>query len=197
MTGVQTCALPICRDCPYWVEGELWIGGYGVAKGYRGDTELTEKKFVTDGTGRWYRTGDLGRFWRDETIEFLGRQDHQVKIHGHRIELGEVEHAIQGFPGVGNAVVDTFSDGHGNKSLAAYIEAKKKEDSGVTDWQYGDSTLDITWEKMKESVSDWATLSNVEKETQYETFLAYTDLKSLRLMLTTLERNLTDRKSVV
>lgn len=176
------------RDCPYWVEGELWIGGYGVAKGYRGDTELTEKKFVTDGTGRWYRTGDLGRFWRDETIEFLGRQDHQVKIHGHRIELGEVEHAIQGFPGVGNAVVDTFSDGHGNKSLAAYIEAKKKEDSGVTDWQYGDSTLDITWEKMKESVSDWATLSNVEKETQYETFLAYTDLKSLRLMLTTLER---------
>ena len=84
------------RDCPYWVEGELWIGGYGVAKGYRGDKELTEKKFVTDETGRWYRTGDLGRFWQDETIEFLGRQDQQVKIRGHRIELGEIEHAIQG-----------------------------------------------------------------------------------------------------
>lgn len=176
------------RDCPYWVEGELWIGGYGVAKGYRGDTELTEKKFVIDEAGRWYRTGDLGRFWRNETIEFLGRQDHQVKIRGHRIELGEIEHAIKGFPGVGNAVVDTVSDGYGNKSLVAYIEAEKKENSGVTDWKYGDSSLDSVWDKMKESVSVWASLSNVEKETQYETFLAYADQKSLRLMLTTLER---------
>ncbi|CUO17593.1 Phenyloxazoline synthase MbtB [[Eubacterium] contortum] len=176
------------RDCPYWVEGELWIGGYGVAKGYRGDTELTEKKFVVDETGRWYRTGDLGRFWQDETIEFLGRQDHQVKIRGHRIELGETEHAIQGFPGVGNVVVDTFSDGHGNKSLAAYIEAEKKENSGVTDWKYGDSFLDSAWKKMKESVSDWMTLSDAEKNAQYETFLAYADQKCLHLMLTELER---------
>ena len=176
------------RDCPYWVEGELWIGGYGVAKGYRGDKELTEKKFVTDETGRWYRTGDLGRFWQDETIEFLGRQDHQVKIRGHRIELGEIEHAIQGFPGVGKVVVDTFSDGHGNKSLAAYIEAEKKENSGVTDWKYGDSFLDSAWKKMKESVSDWMTLSDAEKNAQYETFFAYANPKCLHLMLTELER---------
>lgn len=176
------------RDCPYWVEGELWIGGYGVAKGYRGDKELTEKKFVTDETGRWYRTGDLGRFWQDETIEFLGRQDQQVKIRGHRIELGEIEHAIQGFPGVGKVVVDTFSDGHGNKSLAAYIEAEKKENSGVTDWKYGDSFLDSAWKKMKESVSDWMTLSDAEKNAQYETFLVYADQKCLHLMLTELER---------
>lgn len=176
------------RDCPYWVEGELWIGGYGAAKGYRGDKKLTEKKFVTDENGRWYRTGDLGRFWRDETIEFLGRQDHQVKIRGHRIELGEIEHAIQGFPGVGNAVVDTVSDGHGNKSLAAYIEAEKKEDSGVTDWKYGDSSLDSAWKKMKESVSNWAMLSDTEKKAQYDTFLSYADQKCLYLMLTELER---------
>lgn len=176
------------RDCPYWVEGELWIGGYGVAKGYRGDTELTEKKFVVDETGRWYRTGDLGRFWRDETIEFLGRQDHQVKIRGHRIELGEIEHAIQGFPGVGNAVVDTVSDGHGNKSLAAYIEAEQKVDSELTNWKYGDGSLDTAWEKMKESVSDWATLSDAEREAQYETFLAYADQKCIRLMSVTLEQ---------
>lgn len=176
------------RDCPYWVEGELWIGGYGVAKGYRGDTELTEKKFVVDETGRWYRTGDLGRFWRDETIEFLGRQDHQVKIRGHRIELGEIEHAIQGFPGVGNAVVDTVSDGHGNKSLAAYIEAEQKTDSEVTNWKYGDDSLDSAWEKMKASVSEWATLSDAERKAQYETFLAYADQKCLRLMSVTLEQ---------
>ncbi len=68
------------RDCPYWAEGELWIGGFGVAKGYRGDSALTGQKFITDQYGRWYRTGDLGRIWDDETIEFSGRKDHQVKI---------------------------------------------------------------------------------------------------------------------
>lgn len=176
------------RDCPYWVEGELWIGGYGVAKGYRGDVKLTEKKFVTDETGRWYRTGDLGCFWKDETIEFLGRKDHQVKIRGHRIELGEIEHAIQGFSGVRNAVVDTFSNGHGNKSLAAYIEAEQKADSGVTDWKYGDGSLDSAWEKMKESISDWAAFLDAEKEEWYENFLAYADQKCLQLILATLEQ---------
>ncbi len=176
------------RDCPYWVEGELWIGGYGVAKGYRGDTELTEEKFVTDVTGRWYRTGDLGRLWRDETIEFLGRKDHQVKIRGHRIELGEIEHAIQAFPGVGNAVVDTFSDGHGNKSLTAHLEAEQKETSGVTDWKYGDGLLNSAWEKMKKSVSDWATFSDAEKDEQYKKFLAYADKRCLKLILATLEQ---------
>ena len=56
------------RDCPYWAEGELWIGGFGVAKGYRGDSALTGQKFITDQYGRWYRTGDLGRIWEDEPI---------------------------------------------------------------------------------------------------------------------------------
>lgn len=83
------------RDCPYWAEGELWIGGYGIAKGYRGDSALTNQKFFSDSFGRWYKTGDLGRFWQDGTIEFLGRKDHQVKIRGHRIELGEIEHVLK------------------------------------------------------------------------------------------------------
>ena len=52
-----------------------------MAKGYRGDSALTEQKFVKDQYGRWYRTGDLGRIWDDEIIEFLGRKDHQVNIH--------------------------------------------------------------------------------------------------------------------
>ncbi|WP_367183493.1 amino acid adenylation domain-containing protein, partial [Sporosarcina sp.] len=159
-----------------------------MAKGYRGDSELTEKKFIIDETGRWYRTGDLGRFWRDETIEFLGRKDHQVKIRGHRIELGEIEHAIQGFREVGNAIVDTFSDGYGNKSLVAYIEAEQKEGSEVTEWKYGDGSLDPAWKKMKESVSDWATLADAKQEQRYEKFLAYADRKCLQLMLATLEQ---------
>ncbi|GAB3934970.1 hypothetical protein GCM10027614_08930 [Micromonospora vulcania] len=86
------------RDCPDWVVGELWIGGTGVAAGYRGDPERTAQRFVTHDGLRWYRTGDLGRYWPDGTLEFLGRADFQVKIRGHRIELGEVEAALLGCP---------------------------------------------------------------------------------------------------
>ncbi|MFI6294958.1 amino acid adenylation domain-containing protein [Nonomuraea sp. NPDC050790] len=100
------------RDCPDWVTGELWIGGAGVAKGYRGDPETTAAKF-TDG---WYRTGDLGRYWPDGTLEFLGRADHQVKIRGHRIELGEIEAALLTHPNVARAVA-TKIDRH----LAAFV----------------------------------------------------------------------------
>ncbi|WP_308655483.1 amino acid adenylation domain-containing protein, partial [uncultured Anaerococcus sp.] len=75
------------RICPNYVKGELLIGGIGVAKGYRGDKELTEKKFVESDGVKWYRTGDAGRTWNDGTIEFLGRLDNQVKVKGHRIEL--------------------------------------------------------------------------------------------------------------
>ncbi|WP_189241121.1 AMP-binding protein, partial [Planomonospora parontospora] len=93
------------RDCPDWVAGELWIGGAGVAKGYRGDPEGSAARFVQEGGLRWYRTGDLGRYWPDGTLEFLGRVDHQVKVRGHRIELGEVEAALQEHPLVERAVV--------------------------------------------------------------------------------------------
>ncbi|MGW3470915.1 amino acid adenylation domain-containing protein [Saccharopolyspora sp. NPDC000995] len=93
------------RDRPEWVAGELWIGGRGVAAGYRGDPARTAEKFVDDRGQRWYRTGDLGRYWPDGTLEFLGRADHQVKIGGHRLELAEIESALESCPGVGNAVV--------------------------------------------------------------------------------------------
>ncbi|MEV0296487.1 amino acid adenylation domain-containing protein [Nocardia sp. NPDC050710] len=92
------------RDCPDWVPGELWIGGAGVARGYRGDPGLTAEKFVISEGQRWYRTGDRGRFWGDGTLEFLGRTDHQVKIRGHRIELGEIESALAACPGVADSV---------------------------------------------------------------------------------------------
>lgn len=92
------------RDCPDWVAGELWIGGAGVATGYRGDPALTAQRFVSHEGGRWYRTGDMGRYWPDGTLEFLGRVDHQVKVRGHRIELGEIEAALHAQPGVRHAV---------------------------------------------------------------------------------------------
>ncbi|MEU5695821.1 amino acid adenylation domain-containing protein [Actinosynnema sp. NPDC020468] len=92
------------RDCPDWVAGELWIGGAGVALGYRGDPERTAERFVTHDGGRWYRTGDLGRYRPGGVLEFLGRADGQVKIGGHRVELGEVEAALRAHPEVDEAV---------------------------------------------------------------------------------------------
>ncbi|CAL9335233.1 amino acid adenylation domain-containing protein [Nocardiopsis dassonvillei] len=97
---------PDGRDRPDWVPGELWIGGAGVAVGYRGDPATTAARFVTDEHGtRWYRTGDQGRYRPDGRLEFLGRDDHQIKIRGHRLELGEVEAAARAHPEVGTAAV--------------------------------------------------------------------------------------------
>ncbi|GAB90336.1 non-ribosomal peptide synthetase [Gordonia rhizosphera] len=99
------------RDCPDWVTGELWVGGAGVAKGYRNDRERTAHRFVEREGQRWYRTGDLARYWPDGTIEFLGRADDQVKIRGFRVELGEVEGALRSLDGVRQAVAMVAGDG--------------------------------------------------------------------------------------
>ncbi|MER5770361.1 amino acid adenylation domain-containing protein [Streptomyces sp. NPDC001985] len=95
---------PLGRDCPDWVPGELWIGGDGVALGYRGDPGRTADRFVQHLGRRWYRTGDQARYTPADGIEFLGRRDHQVKIRGFRIELGEVEAALAADPRVRSAV---------------------------------------------------------------------------------------------
>ncbi|HVV14349.1 MAG TPA: amino acid adenylation domain-containing protein [Amycolatopsis sp.] len=107
------------RDCPDWVGGELWIGGDGVAHGYRADPERTADRFVTHEGRRWYRTGDLARYWPDGTLEFLGRRDHQVKVRGVRIELGEVEAALAGHPAVRRGIAGVA----GNQLVAAVAGA--------------------------------------------------------------------------
>lgn len=86
-------------DCPDWVAGELWVSGRGIARGYRGRPELTAERFVEHDGRTWYRTGDLARYWHDGTLEFVGRADHRVKISGYRVELGEIEAALQRLPG--------------------------------------------------------------------------------------------------
>lgn len=95
---------PSGRDCLDWVPGEFWVGGANVAAGYRNDAERTAKRFVEHDGLRWYKTGDMARYWPDGTIEFLGRADHQVQIRGYRVELGEVESALRTVPGVRHAV---------------------------------------------------------------------------------------------
>nr|APD72037.1 non-ribosomal peptide synthetase 3 [Streptomyces sp.] len=106
-------------DCPDWVSGELWIGGSGLARGYRGDPERTADRFLEYEGHRWYRTGDMARYRPDGIIEFLGRRDHQVKVRGYRIELGEVESALRTLPGVQRAVVEAV--GSHTRALAAAV----------------------------------------------------------------------------
>lgn len=119
------------RDCPDWVPGELWIGGAGVARGYRGDAQLTAERFVSREGTRWYRTGDMGRFWPDGTLEFLGRKDHQLKIRGHRIEAGEIETALKEHPDVRDAVIAAEGDPRGTKRLVAYVVPTGEKDSSL------------------------------------------------------------------
>ncbi|QJB31840.1 non-ribosomal peptide synthase/polyketide synthase [Chitinophaga oryzae] len=112
--------------CPPGVPGEICVSGVGVGRGYLNRPELTAEKFITDPfitgmTVRMYRTGDLGRWLPDGTVEYLGRLDDQVKVRGFRVELGEIEHALQLHEQVQQAVVVARADRKGNKQLAAYV----------------------------------------------------------------------------
>ncbi|GED96380.1 non-ribosomal peptide synthetase [Gordonia crocea] len=105
------------RDRPDRVPGELWIGGAGVAAGYRGDSERTADRFVDYDGQRWYRTGDMLRYLPGGFLDFLGRADHLVKVRGYRIELGEVEAALLRQSTVAGAVA--WSDGRDLRSAVA------------------------------------------------------------------------------
>ncbi|WP_414575218.1 amino acid adenylation domain-containing protein [Anabaena sp. CCY 9402-a] len=124
------------EPCPTWAIGEIYIGGLGVAKGYWQNPELTTEIFIRDwGLGEnfpptplhphtptpLYKTGDLGRYLPDGTIEFLGREDFQVKVNGYRIELGEIEAALQQHPAITQAVVTIAGTAPSQQQLVAYL----------------------------------------------------------------------------
>ncbi len=115
------------QPLPPGVPGELMIGGEGVGVGYINDEPLTSEKFIPcdiDGASEpscLYRTGDLVKWRPDGNLEFLGRIDHQVKVRGFRVELGEIESRLREFFAVKEAVVTTGEDGAGDRYLCAYI----------------------------------------------------------------------------
>ncbi|MBE6034248.1 MAG: amino acid adenylation domain-containing protein [Clostridiales bacterium] len=94
------------RDCPMWVTGELFIWGDGLAEGYYNDNQMTDEKFMSNlVTGkRMYKTGDIGCYLKNGEIEFRGRNDNQIKLRGHRIELGEIQHLLEQYPLIIQAV---------------------------------------------------------------------------------------------
>lgn len=122
---------PAGRDCPDWVPGELWVGGVNVAAGYRNDPQRTAQRFIEHDGLRWYRTGDMARYWPDGTLEFLGRADNQVQLRGYRVELGEVETALRAGPGVRNAVATVI--GSAAPQLVAAVTVEADGADGVTD----------------------------------------------------------------
>jgi amino acid adenylation domain-containing protein len=112
---------------PGWL-GELFIGGEGLARGYRGRPDQTAERFLPDPWSgvpgaRLYRTGDLGRHLPDGDIDFVGRIDHQVKVRGLRIELGEIEAVMLEHPAIERAVASAWQKAKGDVRLALYYVA--------------------------------------------------------------------------
>lgn len=111
------------QPSPDWVQGDIYIGGIGLAKGYWKDEEKTNAQFILhpEWKKKLYKTGDLGRYYPDGVIEFLGRCDSQVKISGYRIELGEIQKTLESHKDISHALITTIGEKDSEKQLIAYL----------------------------------------------------------------------------
>ncbi|GLZ16314.1 hypothetical protein Acsp04_65490 [Actinomadura sp. NBRC 104425] len=157
------------QPCPVGVEGDLYIGGQVTALEYVNRPDLTAERFVADPFGgspggRIYRTGDRASFFPDGNICFLGRADGQVKVRGFRVELGEVEYALNRHPTVRQAIALTRRDTAGDLRLVAYVlpdpaevESVVAADEQVRQWQevYDQGYLEVTDRDFGEDFNLW------------------------------------------
>jgi amino acid adenylation domain-containing protein len=134
------------QPVPIGVQGELYVGGDGLALGYLKRPELTAEKFVPNAfdpqsSTHLFRTGDLARYIEDGNVEYLGRSDHQVKIRGVRVELGEIEAVLAKHPSVNECMVIARPDQRGDQQLVAYFVAKREHSGNelvpniTSDWR--------------------------------------------------------------
>lgn len=128
---------PSLRPVPMGVPGELLIGGANLARGYFNRPDLTAERFLphpfsTEAGARLYKTGDVARFLSDGSLEYLGRNDHQVKLRGFRIELGEIEAVLGQHPAVQACVVTLYEDAAGTKRLAGYVVPREPHELTVS-----------------------------------------------------------------
>lgn len=125
------------QPVPVGVIGELYLGGAGVARGYHGRPDRTEEVFLPNpfGPGRLYHTGDLARYRADGEITLVGRADGQIKLRGHRIEVGEIESVLAEHASVRRAAVTIQPDRSGEPRLVGYLVVDPtRETAGVTEW---------------------------------------------------------------
>ncbi len=125
------------QPSPIGATGELHVGGAGLARGYLRRPELTAERFFANPHkpgGRLYKTGDLARYRADGDIEYLGRIDHQVKIRGHRVELGEIEARIREFPAVRDAVVLLRAVPPDDQQLCGYVVAPELDSTALREF---------------------------------------------------------------
>ena len=120
---------------PVGIPGELFIGGEGVARGYLGHPELTTERFQPNPFGwpeeRLYKTGDLARWRSDGSLDYLGRNDHQVKIRGVRMELPEIESQLNQIPEITQSIVLGIETDRSDKKLVAFVVPSTDEDLNI------------------------------------------------------------------
>jgi len=124
------------QPVPFGVPGELYIGGAGVTLGYHERPDLTSERFLPDPFrpgGTLYRTGDVVRLRADGELEYIGRNDQQVKLRGFRIELGEIEAAIARHPSVASVVASVWEAREGDERLVAYVVPTEGEEISEND----------------------------------------------------------------